>query len=90
MPATDGTGRQQKQNGRQGRSLGTVLSLNLVWTAMQLSVPAPLRMRHQAKVLDQGLRCSHDPSDRSVNVDQQKRLVLAISRLPRFLAAESM
>ena len=59
MPATDGTGGQQKQNGRQGRSLGTVLSLNLVWTAMQLAVPAPLRTRHQAKVLDQGLRFSH-------------------------------
>ena len=44
MPATHSTGGQQKQNGRQGRSLGTVLSLSLVWTAMQLSVPAPLRM----------------------------------------------
>jgi hypothetical protein len=44
MPATDGTGGQQKQNGRQCRSLGTVLSLNLLWTAMQLSVPAPLWM----------------------------------------------
>ena len=89
MPATDGTGRQQEQNGRQGRSLGTVLSLHFVWTAMQLSVPAPLWMGHQAEVLDQGLRCSHDPSDCSVNVDQQKRLLHAISRLPRFLAAES-
>ena len=89
MPATDGIGGQQEQNGRQGRSLGTVLSLNLVWTAMQLAVPAPLRMRHQAKVLDQGLRCSHDPKDCSVNVDQQKRLVLAMSRLPCFHAAES-
>ena len=44
MPATDGTAGQQKQNGRQGRSLGTVLSLNLVWAAMQLPVPAPLRI----------------------------------------------
>ena len=89
MPATDGTCGQQKQNGRQGRSLGSVLALNPLWTAMQLAVPAPLWMRHQAKVLDQGLRCSHDPSDCSVNVDQQKRLPLAISRLLRFHAAES-
>ena len=89
MPATDGTGGQQKQNGRQGRSLGSVLALNLVCTAMQLAVLAPLWMRHQAKVLDEGLRCSHDPSDCSVNVDQQKQLLHAMSRLPCFHTAES-
>ena len=40
------------------------LSLNLFWTAMQLAVPAPLRMGHQAEVLDQALRFSHDMSAR--------------------------
>ena len=59
MPATGGVAGQQKQNGRQDRSLGTVLSLNLVWTAMQLPVPAPLRMEHQAEALDQGLCLIH-------------------------------
>ena len=64
MPGTDGTGRQQEQNGRQGRSLGAILALNLFWTAMQLAVPAPLRMRHQAEVLDQGLRFCHGRTGR--------------------------